>query len=65
MNDSSDDRLRLARAVRDACIRAVREGYEAAAVSGLCADGAFEAAVGALQMLDLQALIGDVRPPAS
>lgn len=57
LNDSSDNRMRLARCVRDACIRAARQGYEDAAMSGLCEEGALEAALSAIQMLDLRAAI--------
>ena len=50
----------LARAVREACIRACVEGYENAAASGLCHEGAWEAAVGAMHMLDLDAILKTV-----
>jgi len=49
--------LRLATTIRQACIEAAREGYEDAALSGLCHEGAMEAAISAIQMLDLNALI--------
>lgn len=49
--------LRQAEVVRQACIRAVLDGYQQAAMSGLCHEGAFEAAVDALRMLDLDALL--------
>lgn len=54
--DSRDTDLDLAEAVRTACIEAAVTGYENAAMSGLCAEGAFEAAVSAIRMLDLKAL---------
>lgn len=57
MNTAGDERLRLARAVRDACIRAAKEGYEQAAISGLCEDGALEAALSAIHMVDLDAVV--------
>lgn len=44
----------LAEAVRAACIQAAIDGYENASMSGLCAEGAFEAAIGAIRMLDLE-----------
>lgn len=53
----SEDVLRNAEIVRDACIRAVLDGYQQAAMSGLCHEGAFEAAVDAVRMLDLAALL--------
>lgn len=57
MESTGDARLELARAVRDACIRAAKEGYENAAISGLCEDGALEAALSAIHMVDLEALV--------
>lgn len=58
-----NDRERaLAEAVRAACIQAAIEGYENASVSGLCGEGAFEAAVSAIRMVDLDAL--GARTPA-
>jgi hypothetical protein len=47
----------LAAAVRDACIAAAQAAYEAAGVSGLCAEGRWENAVGAMQTLDLKTLL--------
>lgn len=43
----------LAETVREACIQAAIRGYENAAMSGLCAEGAFESAISAIRMLDL------------
>jgi len=48
--------LQLATTVQKACIDAALEGYENAALSGLCQEGAIEAAISAIQMLDLDAL---------
>ena len=53
--DSWKSDLEIAEAVRAACIEAAVNGYENAAMSGLCAEGAFEAAVSAMRMLDLKA----------
>ncbi|HET7600316.1 MAG TPA: hypothetical protein VFK09_08480 [Gemmatimonadales bacterium] len=47
--------LRAAERVRAALIQAAIEGYEAAATSGLCCEGAWEAAVSAMRRLDLTA----------
>jgi hypothetical protein len=52
-----DDRQRLAEAVRAACLKAAKEGYESASASGLCHEGAMEASLGAVSMLDLKALL--------
>ncbi|HSS65084.1 MAG TPA: acetyltransferase [Gammaproteobacteria bacterium] len=46
----------IAEAVRAACIQAALNGYENASISGLCAEGAFEAAISAIRMLDLKML---------
>lgn len=56
MDDAEDTQRELAEAVRQACIRAAIEGYDRASMSGLCGEGAFEAAVGAIRMLDLDSL---------
>ena len=52
---SADERRRLAEAVREACIRALQQGYENAATSGLCEEGALEAAISAIRLMDLDA----------
>ena len=57
MSDPSS--RRIAERVRAACIRTALEGYEAAAISGLCKDGAWEAVVDAMRMLDIAALVAE------
>lgn len=47
----------LAEAVRRACIEAALAAYEDAGVMGLCAEGRWEAAVGAMQSLRLEPLL--------
>lgn len=47
----------IAEAVRAACEQAAMSAYEDAGLRGLCEAGRWEAAVGALQSLDLQKLI--------
>jgi len=47
----------LAEKIREACIKAAREGFMEASISGLCTEGAIEAAVGAMQSLNLGKLI--------
>lgn len=61
MNTSHSEEYRVAQAVREACIRAALEGYENAATSGLCHEGAREAAVSAMRMLDLDAVLQERR----
>jgi len=50
MNDREE---RLAEAVRAACLSAAREAYEDAGLRGLCAEGRWEAARGAIATCDL------------
>lgn len=52
-------RRRLAEQIRAACIQAALDGYEQAAMDGLCHEGAWEVAVGAIRMVDLEALLQD------
>ena len=47
----------LAEAVRAACLAAAQEAYESAGISGLCAEGRWENAVGAMQSLNLTSLL--------
>ena len=50
----------LAEAVRAACLKAAAEAYEDAGVRGLCEEGRWEAAVGALQSLNLEKLVQEL-----
>ena len=45
--------------IRNALIRAALDGYEQAAISGLCEEGRWEAAISAMRRLDL------ATPPAN
>lgn len=57
--------MSLAEAVRKACIEAALAAYEDAGVSGLCAEGRWEAAISALQSLNLRSISPcDESPPA-
>lgn len=49
----------LMETVRRACVEAALAAYEDAGISGLCAEGRWEAAVGAIQSLDLKQLAGE------
>ncbi len=51
-----DDAERLREAVRRACLEAARAAWEDAQMRGLCAEGALEAALGAIEMLDISAV---------
>lgn len=43
--------------IREACIKAAREGFMDASISGLCDEGAIEAAIGSIQMLNLERIL--------
>lgn len=53
---TDDQAQALAERVRTACVTAAREGYEQAGMSGLCAEGALEMAISAMERLDTRAL---------
>jgi hypothetical protein len=55
----------VAKRIRDACLEAVLQAYEDAGVQGLCAEGRWEAAVGALQTLDLAPLLREYQHPSA
>jgi len=60
MNDSLDEldaEQLLAVEVRNACIEAAREGFMDASMSGLCTEGAMEAAISAIQKLDIEKIV--------
>lgn len=48
---------KIAENVRAALIEAAKNAYEDAGISGLCAEGRWENALGAMQTLDLQSLL--------
>lgn len=56
---SRNQSLKIARIVQQACIQAASDAYENAAISGLCGEGALEAAIGAIRMLDLETVLDD------
>lgn len=62
MSAINDENLRIAQSIRDACIAAAKQGYESAAISGLCEEGALEAALGAIHMVDLEAVLRTTDP---
>ncbi len=47
----------LAQIVKDKCIQVALAGYEDAAMNGLCCEGAWEAAISALRLLDLEMVL--------
>lgn len=47
----------LASAIRDACVKAALDAYENARMDGLCHDGAWEVAVGAMRALNVTRVV--------
>lgn len=57
MSIEHNKKLALAETIREACLQSAREGFQDASIQGLCRDGAIEAAISAIQKLDLEKLI--------
>lgn len=55
----SDNAAALAERVREACIEAAIQGYEDAAIAGLCHEGCWEAAISAIRRLSVEALTAE------
>lgn len=51
--------LRVAEFIREKCIEAAREGFRDASMSGLCAEGAVEASISAMQKLNLEKILDE------
>ena len=49
--------LQLSEGIRKACLDAAIDGYERASISGLCHEGAWEAAVSAIRMVVLESIV--------
>lgn len=60
MKDNSIPEI-IAEKVRSACVKAAKEGFRDASISGLCQDGAMEAAVSAIQTLDLNKIVSETK----
>lgn len=54
---NEQEQCQVAEKVKEACIQAAKEGFKDASMSGLCNEGAMEAAVSAIQRLDLKKII--------
>lgn len=50
----------VAEAIRDACVQAALNAYENARMDGLCHEGAWEVAVGAMQTLNVARVLEKV-----
>jgi hypothetical protein len=57
------DAAELAELVRKECIKAAKEAFRDASIRGLCTEGAMEAAVGAIQSLDMDKIIQERDQP--
>ncbi|SMO66448.1 acetyltransferase [Gracilimonas mengyeensis] len=57
---STSEQLVLAEQIRNACIKVAREGFMDASMSGLCTEGAMEAAISAMQSLDIEKIIEEI-----
>lgn len=55
----------LAERIRAACLDAAVCAYEDAGVRGLCTEGRWEAAMGALRRFELAPLLSELRSPTS
>ena len=60
-SSAKDHSLEVAEAVRAACIETALRAYEDARISGLCHEGAWEAAISAMRVLELGPLTGSER----
>lgn len=52
-----EDHRELAEAVRDVCVQTLISAYEEAGMSGLCAEGRIEYALGVVRELDLDDIL--------
>ena len=64
MENRLNEELKLAEIIREACLQSAREGFQDASLSGLCSDGAIEAAISAIQKLNLEKIINQNREKA-
>ena len=55
----------LAKRIQDACLQAALQAYEDAGIQGLCAEGCWEAAVGALKTVELAPLLHECKNPSA
>lgn len=53
----------VAAQIREACLKAALQAYEDAGVQGLCAEGRWEAALSAIQSVDVTELLDQTKAP--
>lgn len=54
---SIEEKQAIAKHVRAACVEAAQDGFERAAMAGLCHEGARELALDAIKTLDIEAVL--------
>lgn len=59
--EAEEQLLRVAEAVRAACLAAAQESYEEASMRGLCHEGAWEYAMGVVRALDVRNILTQFR----
>ncbi len=62
---SQEEPMRIAEAVRAACVQAAQQGYERAAADGLCDEGALEVALEAIRSLDIDQIVHELKSSSS
>jgi hypothetical protein len=58
----TEERRNAAEAMRRALIEAAMQAYEDAGLSGVCEEGRWEAAIGAMRSYDLPAAVSKIEP---
>lgn len=67
MSDVSidEEKRRIAKAVKTACLKAAGEAYEHARMNGLCQEGAWDCAPEAIRALDVETVLTHLPGPAA
>lgn len=50
---------KIAQIIQKASVEAAKDGFSEALIRGLCADGAMEAAISAIELLDIDKLLSE------
>ena len=59
-HEAENQQLRVAEAVRAACLAVAQESYEEASIRGLCHEGAWEYAMGAVRTFDVRGVLSQL-----
>ncbi len=57
LTEKDKEQLKIAERVRRACLQAAQDSFREASLSGLCLEGAVEAAVGSIQSIKLEEIV--------